>query len=341
MTRRSILALLLTVPLLAANSARPDESLEAAISEFSRHMAEHYGFEAATVSRLIPRTPNARVLAAIEPSATAEKRSWRRYRENFVNPGRIARGAAFWEQHADALDIAEARFGVPAEIIVAIIGIETNYGRQTGGFSALDALSTLAFHYPPRAPYFRRELAQFLVYAREQGFRPETLKGSYAGASGIPQFMPSSIRNYALDFDGDRRIDLANSPQDAIGSVAAFLQFHGWEPGGRIAAPARFPNPPPAHWLDAGIRPSLAGTLELWDSTPERAPEEVALIALRSPEGDDEYWWGFHNLYVISRYNKSASYSVATHLLADAIKKARHAAAKKAGDGSNADVSAR
>jgi membrane-bound lytic murein transglycosylase B len=322
----SALCLATLLPLAGSAIAQPSDPQQA-IAEFARYMASEHGFDRKAVEALIPREPNPRILASIEPSATAERRSWRKYYDNFVNDGRIARGLNFWEQNTAALGLAEARFGVPAEIIVAIIGVETNYGRQSGGYRALDALSTLAFHYPPRADFFRRELAAFLLHTRENALHPERVKGSYAGATGIPQFMPSSIRHYAIDFDGDRRVDLAGSPADAIGSVAAFLQYHGWVPDGRIAhranAAADFPDQvPPPHWLDAGVRPSLAGPLSLWSVLSDRAPEEVALIALRSDD-EVEYWWGFHNLYVISRYNRSTSYAMAVHLLGQAVAAAR------------------
>ena len=273
-------AMLLVASIAGAQEANPAKDIDS----FAQYMADTHGFDATAVKRLLPNQPNPKILAAIEPSKTAERGSWLKYRENFINAGRIARGQAFWDDNAEALGIAEARFGVPAEIIVAIIGVETNYGRQSGGFNALDALTTLAFHYPRRATYFKRELAAFLLHAREQNLPPESFKSSYAGATGIPQFMPSSIRSYAIDFDGDRRIDLANSPRDAIGSVAAFLQIHGWKPGGRIAHPAKFDSAPPEHWLAAGILPSLAGPMSLWTTLSDRAPEEVALIALRSKE---------------------------------------------------------
>jgi membrane-bound lytic murein transglycosylase B len=228
------------------------------VRAFILGMHEQHGFDVAHLTRQFAAIrPNATVLRAIRPPSVPEKqRSWERYRERFVNGQRIAGGLSFWQQHAATLQRAEAIYGVPPEIIVAIIGVETIYGQNMGSFGVLEALASLAFNYPPRAEFFRGELEQFLLLARENGVSPLEIKGSYAGAMGIPQFMPSSQRRFAVDFDGDDRIDLRHSNTDAIGSVARFLQQHGWQKGAPVAVPANV-NGDPAALIAAGIKPSL------------------------------------------------------------------------------------
>ena len=176
-----------------------------------------------------------------------------------------------------------------------------------------------------RHEFFRTELEQFLLMSRENGFDPLTIKGSFAGALGIPQFMPGSLRRYAIDFDGDQRVDLANSVPDAIGSVARFLEQHGWQPGGTIAVPARVQAESPVEsWLAAGIRPALrAGDLLNAGLHAEIAPEhQVTLIDLVTPEQGTEYWLGLENFYVITRYNRSSFYAMSVFQLAEAIRAA-------------------
>lgn len=269
--------------------------------------------------------PNATVLRAIRPAAVPEQqRSWARYRERFINARRIDAGLLFWQAHAASLRRAEALYGVPPEIVVAIIGVETEYGRNTGRFRVLEALASLAFHYPPRAEFFRRELEDFLLLARENGLSALEIKGSYAGAIGIPQFMPSSQRRYAVDFDGDARIDLRGNAQDAIGSVAHFLQQHGWEAGAPVALPVRLAGDPAA-LLAAGIRPATP-LAELPDVVPAAPVDTVvaarpaALIELATPGVPSEYWAGFGNFYTITRYNRSSFYAMSVFQLAEALR---------------------
>jgi membrane-bound lytic murein transglycosylase B len=245
--RTSVTGLLALFVSLLSSPAHSQQTSEAGFNDdpqvqaFILGMHEQHGFDIAQLTRQFAAIrPNASVLRAIRPPAFPEKqRSWERYRERFVNEQRIGSGLSFWRQHAASLLRAEAIYGVPPEIIVAIIGVETVYGQNMGSFRVLEALASLAFRYPPRADFFRGELEQFLLLARENGSSPLDIKGSYAGAMGIPQFMPSSQRRYAVDFDGDDRIDLRQSSSDAIGSVARFLQQHGWQRGSPVAVPAR------------------------------------------------------------------------------------------------------
>ena len=314
----------------AAKPKAPAFSSRQDVAEFIRTMNEQHGFDAALLTKQFSVIhSNATVLKAIRPAAVPEQqRSWTRYRERFVNDRRITHGVRFWQENEVELVRAEARYGVPREIIVAIIGVETEYGRNMGKFSVMEALATLAFDYPPRAPFFRSELEQFLLLARENDLSPLDIKGSYAGAIGIPQFMPSSQRRYAVDFDGDQHIDLRRSTTDAIGSVARFLQQHGWQAAAPIATPA-IPQGDPSQLLAAGIKPTIAlreiqtqGVL-VQNVDETQAEQPAALIDLADPMQPTEYWIGFDNFYVITRYNRSSFYAMAVFQLAEALKEMR------------------
>lgn len=267
------------------------------------------------------------VLRLIQPPARVGVRSWTRYRGRFVEPVRIRGGLEFWEEHAEALRRASATYQVPPEIIVAIIGVETVYGRHTGNFQTLSALATLAFDYPPRADLFRRELEALLLLGHEQGRPAWSYYGSYAGALGDCQFLPSSIRSYAVDFDHDGQIDLEASADDAIGSVANYLHQHGWQADGPIAVRARVDaNAAPNALVDAGIEPSLSlATLGQLGIHAQGAAQEapVTLVDLATPGRATEYWLGYQNFYVITRYNKSSFYAMAVFQLAQALREAR------------------
>ncbi|TNF08531.1 MAG: lytic murein transglycosylase B, partial [Pseudomonadales bacterium] len=206
------------------------------VAEFIEEMTRDYGFAGEQLVSLFAEVERKQaILDAI--SRPAEKvKPWKEYRPIFITDKRIAQGVAFWKQNQAALEKAEAEYGVPAQFIVAIIGVETFYGGNTGNWRVMDALSTLAFDYPPRAPFFRKELREFLMLTREEQVDPISLKGSYAGAMGLPQFMPSSFRAYAVDFDGDGHINIWSNPTDAIGSVASYFKRHGWQAGGQVAS---------------------------------------------------------------------------------------------------------
>ena len=263
------------------------------------------------------------VLDAMEGAAERRLR-WDEYRAIFLQPERIERGVAFIEAHHDAFARAEAEYGVPAEMIAAIIGVETSYGRFTGRHRVIDSLSTLAFHHPIRGSFFHGELTAFLEITREQGVEPGSLKGSYAGAMGYPQFIPTSYRAYAVDFDGDGVRDLWTNPVDAIGSVANYFAEHGWQPGSPIYHEARGPDTPPAaidfnrtakpyvsvaELAVAGIR--VEGDLD--DDAP------VVPLSLEVSEDSWRYRVGHENFYVITRYNHSHLYAMAVTELAEEI----------------------
>ena len=281
-------------------------------------------------ARYQPRIVEAMQRPLLEPP------KWYEYAPPLVSQRRVEGGLAYWNAHAEELARAEERFGVPPEIIVAIIGIETTYGRNTGNHRALDALATLAFDYPRRAAFFRGELKQFLLLAREQNVDPAIPKGSFAGALGVPQFMPGSYREFAIDFDGDGRVDLWTSPSDIIGSVASYLARHDWQRGQPVLLPAAIGEdnlPAVQRRLDGGI--SERRTAEAWSQDGvaasgapfDLAPDPVALLMLEEKDADGvegaSYWIACHNFYVLTRYNRSRLYATAVYELATMIRLAR------------------
>jgi len=240
---------------------------------------------------------------------------WLEYRAAFLNPKRIDGGIKFLQKHADALDRAEKLYGVPREIIVAIIGVETLYGRHAGTYRTLDALTTLSFDYPRRVDFFRNELEQYLLLVREQGFDMLSIRASYAGAMGIPQFMPSSYRKNAVDFNGDGKVDLLADEEDAIGSVANYLRQYGWKPGEPVAVRATVGDV--ARPNDVGAARSLVAWGEL-GVTPQKNIGEgfyAYLLDFTLPDGK-EYWFGFNNFAVITTYNNSTFYAMSVYQLA-------------------------
>ncbi len=324
-----LVALALASPLHAAEryADRPETQ------QFIDEMQQRHGFDKDALTYIFRRAqylPS--VIKAISPPRDpVAVRSWQRYRSRFIEPVRIKAGVAFWERHQDSIRAASEKYGVPEEIIVGIIGVETIYGRNTGSYQAVSALSTLAFDYPRRAELFRGELENLLLMAREQGRDPLDYQGSYAGALGLPQFLPSSVRNYAVDFDGDGRIDLLNSPRDAIGSVARYMQMHGWETGAPVAVRASMSG-------DANLVPLLANDINpafdaatlashgVKAASGETPAGKAAFVELVTPGEDSEYWLGYQNFYVITRYNRSSFYAMSVFQLCEAVKAARTAA---------------
>lgn len=326
MDLKHTLGALLLATLTGLSAAAPNASSFAAeqtVIDFAVDLEQRHGFQAdELLAQLAQVKPNAKVLQLIKPPSTPTQRSWERYRPRFLNDQRINGGVRFWQENRTSLARASALYGVPPEIIVAIIGVETEYGRNMGNFSVLEALATLAFHYPRRADFFRTELEQFLLLARENNMNPLAIKGSFAGAIGIPQFMPGSQRRYAVDFDGDQRVDLSGSVNDAIGSVARFLEQHGWQAGQPIAFPARTAGDPERDLIEAGILPSLkvAALADRGISADADPQATVALVDLVSPGRETEYWLGLNNFYVITRYNRSNFYAMSVFQLAEAIR---------------------
>jgi len=260
------------------------------------------------------------ILKAIARPAEKTK-PWHEYRQIFITDKRIRQGVEFSRTHADILRAVSEETGVPASIIVAIIGVETVYGRITGSYRVIDALSTLAFDYPKRAPFFTKELENFLILAYESGKDPLTLKGSYAGAMGFGQFMPSSYRAYAKDYDADGVADIWSNPADAIYSIANYFVAHGWQANGPVIVPAAGHNAAPSVYQQ-GLKPTLTvGELATLGVAPTVATDvtlPATPLKLAGALGP-EYWLGLPNFYVITRYNHSAMYALSVWQLSEAI----------------------
>ncbi len=276
------------------------------------------------------------VVKAINAPATSKP--WIQFKNMFVTPTRISGGVEFWRQHEAHLERARETYGVPEEVIVSIIGVETIYGRRMGSFQVLDALYTLAFEMPERATFFRGEFEQFLLMARENSLDPGSIKGSFAGAMGMPQFIPTSYRKYAVDFDGDGKVNLWDGPADTIGSVANYLNHFGWVYGQEPVVPARISGPEFQEIVAAGVKPHQ--TLEQMRGKGVEATEDlsadtqVGLFALEVVQGQ-EFWLSLNNFYVITRYNRSRNYAMAVHLLAEAIARERNVQAAPAASAAN------
>jgi membrane-bound lytic murein transglycosylase B len=325
---KRILPMLAAALLAAGAQAKmPSYAERPEVQAFIREVAARHGFAEKELLFLFSRVHRTEpILEAIKPPPP-KARSWEEYRGNFVNARRIAAGKAFWKTHRRALARAERRFGVPAQYIVAIIGIETFYGRNAGRWRVVDALTTLAFDYPPRSPYFRGELEQYLLLSRDTGADVFSVRGSYAGAIGIPQFMPSSTRRFAVDFDGNGAVDLRRSAPDAIGSVGNFLKEHGWQPGGEVSFDARASGEAWRALADGSVDPKHAladvrqAGVEVLGAPAEEA--RVTLVELETPERESELRVGLHNFWVLTRYNRSAFYASAVHDLAQELKRAQ------------------
>ena len=281
------------------------------------------GFDPAYVRSVLAKAERKEsILEAI--SRPAEKRlDWGEYRAIFIEPKRVAQGLEFWQEHRETLERAEQQYGVPPEIILAIMGVETRFGRITGSYRVLDALATLGFDFPRRAEFFRGQLADYFRLVRAEGVDPESLKGSYAGAMGYGQFIPSSFLAYAVDFDGDGRRDIWDNPVDAIGSIANYFAEHGWRKGEAVIADPVFNDASVDELVNQDLKPEL--TLVQWSEkgvTPREALNadmKATLMRLSSGE-KNEYVLGLHNFYVITRYNHSRLYASAVYELSQLYK---------------------
>jgi membrane-bound lytic murein transglycosylase B len=300
---------------------------------FMSDLQSQYGFDIAELERVLGDARyEPRVVQLIGPerpsSAAPVVRSWPGYRARFLTRARINAGVQYWQLHEDDLRRAQAEFGVPAQVILGILGVETAFGRNTGSFRTVDALATIAFDGPRRQEYFREELKELLLLSREMKVDPLALRGSYAGAMGLPQFMPSSYRRHAVDFDGNGSIDLLRSPADAIASVASYLKAYGWTAGEAARARVRLP---------AGTAPDLISGLARVHTVEDLKKKGVkfsvrslpkdacSVIELPAPRHASKYLVGFGNFEAVTRYNRSTFYATAVLDLADAISSARKA----------------
>jgi membrane-bound lytic murein transglycosylase B len=312
-----IALMLLALPPAAAGNL----TQRAEFKSFVDQMVKRHQFNGPLLDKMFRKvTLQPSIIEAI--TRPAEAKPWYQYRPIFLTRQRIRGGVRFWERHKEALRRAEAKYGVPPQVIVAIIGVETRYGRHMGNYRVLDALATLAFDYPARGSFFRSELEQYLLMTREEQIDPLKMKGSYAGAMGQPQFIASSFRSYAVDFDGDGRRDLWDSEVDVIGSVANYFKRHGWVRGGPIAVPVQVSGKRFRTILEKGIKPStqLGQFRKLGISVPRDYGNktEASLIELEVKDGN-KYWAGMNNFYVITRYNHSALYAMAVYQLSEEI----------------------
>ncbi|HQR55218.1 MAG TPA: lytic murein transglycosylase B [Burkholderiaceae bacterium] len=326
--RRAFLIALAALATAAPAQARSPYLSRPEVQQFVDELAAAHGFDRAGLERWLREARySASVERLMQPPIPFRQRNWLEYRQRYLEPTRIQAGVDFWEAHRAALARAEEQFGVPAEFIVAIIGVETYFGRITGNFRTLDVFTTLTFDYLRRAEFYRAEFIEFLLLAREQRRSPASYRGSFAGAIGLPQFMPGSIRRWGVDYDGDGRIDLLSSPADAIGSVASFLVGHGW----RRDLPIAFEAEASEEIVDAlgrGIeaRTTWSAALSSGVTTEVLLPLDTAVIVIDLPQVDGNgqagrsYRVGTVNFSAILHYNRSYFYATAVTELAAAVR---------------------
>jgi len=312
--KHALLLLLLSLPVFAQGNPQVDK--------FIQHMVKAQGFDAKALRQVLNKAHKRQDIIDRMNKPAEKTLNWSQYRKIFLTGKRARQGVAFWKRNSKALKKAEAIYGVPPQYVVAIIGVETFYGRIAGKDSVLDALYTLAFHYPKRSKFFTAELEKYLILTREEDLDPTKPKGSYAGAMGLGQFMPSSYLAYAVDFDGDGKRDIWNNETDAIGSVANYFARHGWKKGVPVTARATAVPANSEKHVKAGPKPSfkLGELRKAGLEVDQRFPDEMdtALIKLVTDKGA-EYWAGFRNFYVITRYNHSDMYAMAVYQLGERI----------------------
>ncbi|NKB38011.1 MAG: lytic murein transglycosylase B [Gammaproteobacteria bacterium] len=293
------------------------------VKQFIDEMVNEHEFDEANLKNIFDQAKiRESIIKAI--SRPAEAKPWYKYRPIFLTADRIKLGVKFLQENEETLRRAEQKYGVPVEIIVAIIGVETRYGKHAGKYKVINSLSTLAFEYPKRSRFFRSELKHFLLLCREQGLDPMQVKGSYAGAMGIPQFISSSYRSYAADFDSDNKIDIWDNPVDAIGSVGNYFKVHGWKAGEMVATRAEVENDKYLAVLSKGLELHMnSSELAQYGISGKQMPEQDMKIKFLEYEQkkEPEFWLGFHNFYVITRYNHSALYAMAVYQLSTEILK--------------------
>lgn len=295
------------------------------VHQYINGVANQYNFDAPWLARIFNHAElRPELLKMIK--APKEGIPWYRYRALFITPKRVQLGVEFWNKHEKMLEKAQREYGVPADIIVAIIGVETQYGQYTGKYRVIDTLTTLAFDGNSRRSFFRSELTQYLLLTRDQSINPLAIRGSYAGAIGVPQFMPSSYRTFAVSAEGNGSPDLIRNPDDAILSVANYFKQHGWQRGEPVAIPAAVTGNQYQNFINGNLKPQYTlKQLEKKGIKPSKElPKNMTASLIRLQDhNNDEYWLGFNNFYVISLYNASFRYSMAVYQLAEEISKAK------------------
>lgn len=294
-----------------------------AAMDFIERMVTRHGFERDYLTGLMGEAERKETILEAIARPAEKTKTWGEYRDIFVTERRTNQGREFMQVHAATLARAEEEFGVPAEIISAIIGVETRYGRHKGGYRVLDSLATLGFDYPPRSKFFSKQLEEFLLLVKEQQFDPREIKGSYAGAMGYGQFIPSSYRHYAIDFDGDGVANIIDNPVDAIGSVANYFKTHGWKPGQPVTVTASVAPNYRSDLANDSLRPKrTVAELKQAGYQPDAPVADGAKATAMRLDGydGDEYWIGLENFYVITRYNHSRLYAMAVYQLSEKLK---------------------
>ena len=295
----------------------------AEVKEFIAHMYDTYGFKKRALRKLLKSADSQPAIIEAMSKPAEKAKLWYEYRPIFLNERRIREGTEFWTAHRQALDQASIKSGVAPEYLAAILGVETYYGRLTGNYRVLDALATLSFDYPPREKFFREELEQFLLLTRDAHLDPKILKGSYAGAMGAPQFMPSNYRRYAVDAEANGRIDLWNDWPDVCASIGNYLKEHGWNAGEPVLTEATVP-PEKAGDLDGrtlALSETIGSLAAKGVSFDALLPPDAPAILIAADEPDGVHWRvGYNNFFVITRYNHSPLYAMAVYELAAALK---------------------
>lgn len=308
-----VLVSLLLTPLAVAQVKPAD------VDAFITDTAQQFDLDAASIRTILNQAKHQQSIIDAMNKPAEKVLEWYQYRPIFITDKRIKEGVEFWQQNAEVLQQVSDQTQIPVNIIVAIIGVETYYGRIMGNHKVLDALYTLAFDYPKRSAFFTKELGHFLKLSADGHVSALDAKGSYAGAMGYGQFMPSSYRSYAVDYENDGVIDLLSNPHDAIASVANYIAKHGWQKGQPVVAETSQPD----------------GTIKLNQLKPhltDNQGQDYTLIAMKTDEDTTAYWQGFHNFYVISRYNHSHMYVMAVYQLSEKIKAAHDTASTKPTD---------
>lgn len=313
---------LLLFTFFTASPAQAIDVGDPEVRNFIDSMVSEHAYDRGTLENVLQQaTTQESILEAIARPAERTK-EWHEYRDIFLTDARVKAGAAFWREHSEALDRISEESGVAVEILVGIIGVETYFGRRTGNYRVLDALATLAFAYPPRSKFFRNELEQFLLLVREEEMEAIDATGSYAGAMGRPQFMPSSYRAYAVDASADGKRDIWTNWPDVIGSVANYFVRHGWRSNNQVVVQASLSNQwrgdPPENTLKPQETVTSLSHQGVLFATNLAGDQQSQLLTLIGDDGE-EYWVGFHNFFVITRYNRSVMYALAVHQLGQEI----------------------